>query len=141
MDDYELTVEVRYGPRYVLVTVAGEMDIATVHQLHDWLGALAGGGRPLIVDLDRVTFIDAAGLRVLAGAASQAAAHGVSLTVVCVHHQVWRLFAITGLDRRIPLARTMTQARQNLAVARDTPVSDHRQPGADGVLDQSRPGP
>jgi anti-anti-sigma factor len=56
--------------------MAGEMDIATVHQLRDWLAALATSGRPLIVDLDRVTVIDAAGLRVLATAAI------ASLTVV-----------------------------------------------------------
>jgi hypothetical protein len=29
------------------------MDTATVHQLRDWLAALAAGGRPVIVDLDR----------------------------------------------------------------------------------------
>src|ERR1700731_2000856 len=93
------------------------MDIAPVRQLHDWLGALAAGGRPMIVDLARVTFIDAAGLRVLAGAASRADAHGISLTVVCDRHRIGRLFAITGLDRRIPLARTMAKARQGLAAA------------------------
>lgn len=113
MDDYRLTVEAHREPRHELVTVAGEMDIATVHQLHDWLAELAASGRPLIVDLDRVTFIDAAGLRVLATAASQAAAHGASLSVVCARQQVRRLFAITGLDRRIQLVRTMTAASQS----------------------------
>jgi anti-sigma B factor antagonist len=99
MDDYGPTVEVCREPRHELVSVAGEMDIATVHQLHDWLAGLAAGGRPLIVDLDRVTFIDAAGLRVLATATSRAAAHGASLPVVCARHQVRRLSTITGLDR------------------------------------------
>lgn len=126
-DDYGLTVEVRYELSDVLVTVAGEMDIATAPQLHDCLAALSASGRPLIVDLDRVTFIDAAGLRVLASAARLAAAHGASLTVVCMRYQVRRLFVITGLDRRIPLAPTITVARQNLTTAQDTPVSHDRQ--------------
>jgi anti-sigma B factor antagonist len=70
MDDYGLTVEVRHEPGHMLlVTVAGEVDIATVPRLRERLAALAASGRPLIVDLDRVTFIDAAGLGVLAGAA------------------------------------------------------------------------
>jgi anti-anti-sigma factor len=76
MDDYGLTVEVRQEPGHVLVTVAGEVDIATVPQLRERLAAPAASGRPLIVDLDWVTFLDAAGLGVLARAASRAAAHG-----------------------------------------------------------------
>jgi anti-sigma B factor antagonist len=120
MDDYGLTVEVRREPGHVLVTVAGEIDIATVRQLRERLAAPAASGRPLIVDLDRVTFIDASGLGVLASAASRAAARGASLHAVCARHQVQRLFAITGLDRHIPLARTVTEACQNLAAARET---------------------
>jgi anti-sigma B factor antagonist len=115
MDDYGLTVEVRREPGHVLVTVAGEIDIATVRQLRERLAAPAASGRPLIVDLDRVTFIDAAGLGVLASAARRATARGASLHAVCARHQVQRLFTITGLDRQIPLARTVTEACQNLA--------------------------
>jgi anti-sigma B factor antagonist len=128
MDDYGLTIEVRQEPGHVLVTVAGEVDIATVDQLQERLATSASSGQPLIVDLDPVTFIDAAGLGVLAGTASRAAAYGGSLHVVCARHQVRRLFAITGLDRQIPLARTVMEACQNLAAARDTPLSGHRQP-------------
>ena len=103
------------------------MDIATVPQLQERLVMLAASGQPIIVDLNRVTFIDASGLRVLASAASQAAAHGASLHAVCARHQVRRLFTITGLDRLIPLARTMTQACHNLAAAGEIPANGHRQ--------------
>jgi anti-sigma B factor antagonist len=121
MDDYGLTVEIRDEPGHVLITVAGEVDIATVPHLQERLAAPAASEQPLIVDLDLVTFIDAAGLGVLASAASQAAAQGV-----CARHQVRRLFTITGLDRQIPLARTMTQACHNLAAAAEIPVNSHR---------------
>ena len=70
MDDHGLTVEVRHEPDHVLVKVAGEVDIATVPQLQERLTSLAASGRPLIVDLLEVTFIDASGLGVLAGVAS-----------------------------------------------------------------------
>jgi len=124
MDDHGLTIEVRQEPGYVLVTVAGEVDIATVPQLRQRLAGPASRGWPLIVDLDQVTFMDAAGLGVLVGAASRAAACGGSLHAVCARHQVRRLFAITGLDRQIPLARTMTEACQSLATACDTPLDE-----------------
>ena len=67
-------IRVRRDPAYVLVTVAGEIDIATVPALHERLTLLAATGRAVVVDLDQVTFIDAAGLGALAGAARQAAA-------------------------------------------------------------------
>jgi hypothetical protein len=51
VDDYRLTVEVRQEPGHLLVTVAGEVDIATVPHLQERLVALPGSGRPLIVDL------------------------------------------------------------------------------------------
>ena len=105
MDDYGLTVEVRHEPGHMLVTVAGEMDIATGPQLQERLATPAASGQPMIVDLDRVTFIDASGRRVLANAARRAAQLGASLHAVCARHQIRRLFAITGLDRQIPLAR------------------------------------
>src|SRR5690242_12605521 len=50
MDDYGLTVEIRDEPGHVLITVAGEVDIATVPQLQERLAAPAASGRPLIVD-------------------------------------------------------------------------------------------
>ena len=64
-----LAVGVRRGAGHVLVTVAGEVDSATVPGLRGQLVALAAGGRPLIADLDRAGFIDAAGLGVLAAGA------------------------------------------------------------------------
>jgi anti-sigma B factor antagonist len=105
-----LTMRVRREPGHVIVTVAGELDFATVSGLRARLSALAAAGRRLVVDLDQVSFIDAAGLGALAGAATQAAGHGTSLHVVCARRQTRRLFSITGLDREIPLAGTLAEA-------------------------------
>jgi anti-sigma B factor antagonist len=120
MDDDALVVQVRHRPSYTVITVAGEVDIATAPQLGHHLAALAGSGRPVIADLDQVSFIDAAGLRVLAAAARQAAAAGGSLHVVSGRYQVRRVFALTGLDRQIPLARTLAGALAGLPADPDT---------------------
>lgn len=108
--DGALTIRVRHKPKYVLVAVAGEIDIATVAGLRERLVALAAGGRPLVIDLDQVSFIDAAGLGALVGAGKRAAEHGVGLHVVCARQHIRRLFRITGLDRSIPLASTLAEA-------------------------------
>ena len=75
-----LTIEARHERGCAVVTVAGEIDIATATRLREGLAGLAAGGRPLVADLDRVRFIDSAGLAALVGAASRAAAHGGSET-------------------------------------------------------------
>jgi anti-sigma B factor antagonist len=129
MDDDALVMQVRRWPGYTVITVAGEIDIATAPQLGERLAVLAGSGRPVIADLDQVRFIDAAGLRVLAAAARHAAAGGGSLHVVSARHQVRRAFTLTGLDRQVPLARTRTQALY-AGAARENPPGGARQQAA-----------
>lgn len=113
---------VRHEPDYMLITVAGEIDYASVAGLRERLFALADDGRPLIVDLDRVGFIDAAGLGGLAAAARRAAAHGASLRVVCTRSRIRWMFGLTGLDRAIPLAERLAEALQDTAGAKAAAV-------------------
>ena len=117
--DKALTIRTRRESGYVIVTVAGEIDVATVARLRERLSALAAGGLPLVADLDRVSFIDATGLGALAVAARRAADHGVSLHVVCDQPQTRRLFRVIGLDRQVPLARNLAEALRALGVGRD----------------------
>jgi anti-sigma B factor antagonist len=121
--DDVLAIRVRHKPKYVLVVVAGEIDFATVARLRQRLRALAARGRPLVADLDQVSFIDASGLGALAGAAGLAAEHGASLHVVCARPQIRRLFRFTGLDASIPLARTLAEALQILEASPEGRVS------------------
>ena len=115
-DEYDaLTVRVRREPGYVLITVAGEVDFASAAGLRDRLSALAAAGRPVVADLDRVSFIDAAGLGALVGAARRAAASGTSLRVVCARPRIRRLFRVTGLDQAVSPAGTVDGALAMLA--------------------------
>jgi anti-sigma B factor antagonist len=109
-----LIIEVRHEQGYAIVAPAGEIDIATVSRLREQLFELAASGRPLVADLDQVSFIDSAGLSVLVGTANRAAAHGGSLYAACARPKIRKLFRLTGLDRRIPLARTLDEAREAL---------------------------
>ena len=114
-----LSVTVRNERGVVIAEVAGEIDISTVTRLRERLFKLAENGRTLIVDLNRVTFIDSAGLGALIGAARRAAAHGGSLHAVCARPPTRRLLCLTGVDHRIPLAATVDGALMFLAASRD----------------------
>ena len=99
-----LTIEVRHDQGYVIVAAAGEIDISTVTGLRECLFELAASGRPLVVNLDQVTLIDSAGLAAPVGTAKRAAEHGGSLYAASARPKIRKLFRLTGLDRRIPLA-------------------------------------
>jgi anti-sigma B factor antagonist len=116
-----LTIGVRRERGYAIVTVAGDIDIATVTRLRERLSQLAASGRPLVVDLDQVGFIDSAGLGGLVGAAKRAAGYGGGLHVVCARPQIRQLFRLTGLDHQMPPARTLDQALTALAAAGAAP--------------------
>ena len=132
MDEQGLVITVRRGRGHVLVTVSGEIDIVTAGQLRGRLAGPAGGGRQVIVDFSRVSFIDAAGVGVLADAAARAAARGGSLQLAAAGRQVRRVLAVTGLDRSITLAATVAEARASL---RSGP--DSRADGIEAGLDRA----
>jgi anti-anti-sigma factor len=114
-----LTVTVRSERGVVIAAVTGEIDISTVALLRERLFELADDGGMLIVDLNRVTFIDSAGLGALVSTARRAAEHGGSLHAVCAQRQTRRLLWMTGVDRRIPLTATVDGALMLQAASRD----------------------
>jgi len=67
-----LHVEVAHRGRRTLVTVRGELDLATAPELERTLTAQAHHHGPLLLDLRDVSFIDATGVGVLLRAAAAA---------------------------------------------------------------------
>ena len=95
--------------------------------MRECLFDLAASGRPLVADLDQVSFIDSSGLAALVGTAKRAAACNGSLYAVCSRPTIRQLFRLTGLDCRIPLARTLDEALEALAADRATSLRRHPQ--------------
>ena len=112
-----LAIAVRSERGCVIAAVTGEIDISTVGGLRERLFELAEGSEPLIVDLDRVTFIDSAGLGALVGTSRRAAERGGSLHAVCTQAQTRKLLWLTGVDRRIPLESSLDEALASAAPA------------------------
>src|SRR5215469_3198284 len=117
-----LTITVRSERGVVIAAVTGEIDISTVAGLRERLFELADHGATLIVDLNRVAFIDSAGLGALVGTARRAAMHGGSLHAVCARPQTRKLLWLTGVDRRIPLTATVDGTLTLMAASRVAPV-------------------
>lgn len=83
---------------HLLVTLSGEIDIASAPEGQAALADAASRAvTGIIVDLGAVTFMDAAGLAVLAEASRRTQHLPDGLRLVAVPARVQRLLAITGL--------------------------------------------
>src|SRR4029077_12691495 len=87
------------GDAEVVVSLEGELDLATVTPLGGLLRKIIEGGPPTVaVDLARVTFLDSTGLHCLVDAAQTAATVGRQLVVRRPSASVVRVLAICGVD-------------------------------------------
>jgi anti-sigma B factor antagonist len=93
-----VTVDVVEDGTTVRVLVAGEVDSSSAPSLRARLDdALATGAAEIVVDLGAVTFLDSAGLSVLAATHRRAGTAGVRLRVLASGRAVMRPMQITGL--------------------------------------------
>jgi anti-sigma B factor antagonist len=92
-----------------VVSVAGELDIATAQQAYDYLSDVIDHGQtPVSVDLAGLTFCDASGLGVLARLAKRAKEVGRQLLLISPRPYLIKIMRITGLDGDFPeLARPL----------------------------------
>jgi anti-sigma B factor antagonist len=96
----ELSLSARDAEGYLILDVAGEIDVYTAPQLRERLIALIeGGARHVIVNLDRVEFLDSTGLGVLVGALKRLRGVEGELILACGQERLLKIFRITGLDR------------------------------------------
>jgi anti-anti-sigma factor len=105
---------------HTLVTVAGEIDIATVPALHGHL--LSVPDRNTILELSGVKLLSAAGLTELVDLRDRLTRAHARLALAAAPRLVQRILAITGLDDTMMLADNVDDAVHLVA----TPGEAHR---------------
>ena len=94
-----------------VIDVRGEIDIYTAPRLRELLTALASKNNcQLIVDLEKVKFLDSTGLGVLVGGLKRVRAHDGSLDLVCTQARLLKIFRTTGLTKVFGIHETVDQA-------------------------------
>ena len=94
-----------------IVTVEGEIDIYTAPRLRELLIDLVSrGSYQLVVNLDKVGFLDSTGLGVLVGGLKRVQAHDGSLDLVCTQQRILKILKITGLTEVFGIYQTVDQA-------------------------------
>ena len=93
-----LTVTTLPAPAGTTVRVAGEVDRDNAAELTDaMLGAVRRTGSAVVMDLAKVPFLDAAGVRALVAVHEAARVRGVTVTVTGLQPHVREVVAIAGL--------------------------------------------
>jgi anti-sigma B factor antagonist len=95
--DIKVNVREAQGDSYV-VDLNGEIDVYTSPKVKDAIGDLIDKGHyNLIINLEKVRYIDSTGLGVLIGGLKRVREHGGTVNLVCTNPQIKKIFDITGL--------------------------------------------
>jgi anti-sigma B factor antagonist len=94
-----------------IVEVEGEIDVYTAPRLRELLIELVNEGHhQLIVNMEKVEFLDSTGLGVLVGGLKRVRAHDGSLDLVCNQERILKIFRITGLTKVFGIHGTVDDA-------------------------------
>lgn len=105
----EFNVEISGDESATVLTVSGELDLATSPALEAELERASGG--LVIIDLRGVSFMDSTGLSLLVKAQRRAKEARRRLAVVKGGAQVQRLLTLTGVAERLTLIDNPEQLR------------------------------
>ena len=109
----EQVFDVNVSPQHGIpvVSVSGEVDVATAPTLRDRLQAeVAQDHSTIVVDLIDVTFLDSTALGVLVGALKRCRDAGGDLRLVAREPRVLKVLEITGLNEVFSISDTIEKA-------------------------------
>ena len=114
MEDFGLEINVRSLVDCEVVAVVGELDCQSAPQLADALDGASAGGRPVVVDLTELHFIDSSGLHVLMSGCGNDG-NGVRRILVCPPGNVARVLSIVRADKALPVYEELDAALDGVA--------------------------
>ena len=94
-----------------VVTLRGEIDVYTAPRLRQTLIDLVeGGATDIVVDMEKVDFLDSTGLGVLVGGLKRVKDREGSMKLVATQDRILKIFDITGLSKVFPMFGTLDEA-------------------------------
>ena len=107
----DLSLSSRTDGDKTVVEVGGEIDVYTAPKLRERIVELVDAGNyHLVIDMERVEFLDSTGLGVLVGGLKRVRAHDGSLRLVCTQDRILKIFRITGLTKVFPIHDSVDDA-------------------------------
>jgi anti-sigma B factor antagonist len=98
----QLIIDVRHEKDGVVLSLSGELDLASAPLLQSEVeSSQVTAATTVVLDLEKLTFIDSTGLRVLLSAHDRSRESGQEFAVTRGSQQVQRLLSITGVDSHL----------------------------------------
>jgi anti-sigma B factor antagonist len=117
-----LDVEVAPAPYGAILSIAGELDIATVPRVRGALASPAvAGADTVVVDLTEVTFMDSTGLAAVLELERELTARGGRLVIACPEGPARLLLDVTGVAARLELHPTRAGAQAAISAPPGSP--------------------
>jgi anti-anti-sigma factor len=99
----QLRIDVRKDGGRAILTLAGELDMASSELLEQALARVdRAGAAMLVLDLQQLKFIDSTGLRVILTALERCRERGQEFAITPGSEQVQRLLSVTGVAEHLP---------------------------------------
>ena len=95
------SVAVSFEEGTTVVEAKGELDMASVHDLHEAFTDLDPGTRAVVVDLTGLTFMDSTGIGALVQARQRLAADGLDWELLVTEGPVTKVLRLTDLMERL----------------------------------------
>ena len=107
----DLSLETRQVNDHTIIEVGGEIDVYTAPKLRERITELVDEGhRTLIIDLEKVEFMDSTGLGVLVGGLKRVRTNEGSLELICTQERLLKIFRITGLGKVFAIHSSQAEA-------------------------------
>ncbi len=107
----DLDVETTKRGDASIVGLQGEIDVYTAPRLRQAIVDLVDGGeRRIVIDMERVDFLDSTGLGVLVEGLKRAKTNDGDLSIVATHDKILKIFDITGLNKAFRIYGSVEQA-------------------------------
>jgi anti-sigma B factor antagonist len=107
----EMQLSILRSSAHTIIKLRGELDVATAPKARERLfAALVPGTKLLVLDLSSMWFCDAAGAAVLIGTQRRATTLDITIRLAAPRPTVANTLRITGLDRRLTIHSTLSDA-------------------------------
>jgi anti-sigma B factor antagonist len=115
--EFEVSTAAVDGAGVLLVSIQGDLDIASADRLAEPAEVAVSSGCALVVDLSRCSFIDSSGLRSVLQAHHALAEAGEAMAIVAPGSQVRKMLSLTAIDLRVRVFSTQGEAIESLRIA------------------------
>ena len=111
----DLKIAVEEKDDVMVLRLDGEVDVYTAPKLKSRLIDLVDQGKfKIIVDLEKVVFMDSSGLGVLVGCLKRVRSHDGAISLICSQENILKIFRITGLVKIFPIFDNEGQALESV---------------------------